>query len=41
MNINQLKELVKEVMSEEQDYKALFKHWQICPIWTRRHSSMQ
>ncbi len=26
MNINQLKELVKEVMSEEQDYKALFKH---------------
>lgn len=26
MNINQLKELVKEVMSEEQDYKTLFKH---------------
>ena len=26
MNINQLKELVKEVMAEEQDYQKLFKH---------------
>jgi hypothetical protein len=26
MNINQLKEIIKEVMAEEQDYQALFKH---------------
>lgn len=26
MNINQIKELVKEVMAEEQDYQKLFKH---------------
>lgn len=26
MNINQLKELVKEVMAEEEDYQKLFKH---------------